>query len=139
MDRTDRNEARLRHKESHQKSPSRLGHAPTFAEAVAADPPRRPGQLLQDMLLESQGAPWIYFITDGEAIKVGSAICVESRCRELQVSHYRELRIIGKLRGTRKQERALHMRWGRFRIRGEWFRDAPEIRHFMETGKHKKR
>jgi hypothetical protein len=69
----------------------------------------------------------IYFVTDGEAIKIGFAERLRARMHQLQVANHFPLFLIGSVRGTRADEANLHARFGRLRIRGEWFKIHKEI------------
>lgn len=96
------------------------GPFPTFNEAIGGKP---------------EPKSWVYFITDGEAIKVGWAKNVERRLWLLQTSHHKPLSVLRTLRGDRVLEKQFHRRWKEHRIRGEWFRDAKEIRYFIDFGR----
>lgn len=69
----------------------------------------------------------IYFVTDGEAVKIGFASDLKSRLRILQVSHHIPLFLLGAIAGTRDDEAVLHARFDHLRLKGEWFRPAPEL------------
>lgn len=75
---------------------------------------------------------YIYFITDGEFVKIGSAERPEQRLRDLQIANARELKIlftipIYKIRGGHYQracievETYLQKGFGANHIRGEWY------------------
>lgn len=74
----------------------------------------------------------VYFITDGEAIKIGKANNPRARLSSLQTSHHKPLYIIAAIPGDEMLERQLHRTFGEFRIRGEWFKDCAEIRAFVD-------
>jgi hypothetical protein len=42
-----------------------------------------------------------------------------------------DLSVLALLEGSRQLERELHRRFAVYRLRGEWFRDVPEIRDFF--------
>lgn len=93
--------------------------------------------LQKDMLVWGRGGVTtltgaIYFIADGEAIKIGHAMDLKRRLQELQTSHYRDLKIICDLPGTEVDESYFHLRFRHLRIRGEWFRAEPELLAFIE-------
>lgn len=75
---------------------------------------------------------YVYFITDGEAVKIGKANNPKSRLAGLQTSHHKPLRFIATMPGGSELERELHRVFSRFRIRGEWFKDCKEIRDFIK-------
>ena len=79
-------------------------------------------------------ASFIYFISDGEFIKIGSAYAPERRCAELQTGNARKLKILftipiklvrggfsGDIDRTLKAERFLQNVFREFHVRGEWF------------------
>ncbi|WP_050577733.1 GIY-YIG nuclease family protein [Sinorhizobium meliloti] len=76
---------------------------------------------------------FVYFITDGDAIKIGKANNPKSRLSGLQTSHHKPLRILALMPGGEASERALHGKFHRYRIRGEWFKDCREIRNFINS------
>ena len=80
--------------------------------------------------------PWyVYFIQglDGSPIKIGRALNPEQRLKDLQVGHTDALRILAIVYDPkgRQFEAELHERFKSHKIRGEWFRPAPEIADFI--------
>jgi hypothetical protein len=75
------------------------------------------------------GRSWVYFAQAGDAgpIKIGQTRDVHTRIRALRAMHYEEIRLIGVIPETFIPESRLHNEFGPHRIRGEWFRPAPEI------------
>lgn len=72
----------------------------------------------------------VYILQAGETenVKIGWAReHVAARCYSLQAAHYETLRIIREMPGASATERWLHVRFGAYRIRGEWFRLVPEM------------
>ncbi len=59
-------------------------------------------------------------------VKIGVTVDPRRRLRQLQVMSPYELRLLGALPGD--HERAMHMRFRKRQVRGEWFRASPEIR-----------
>ncbi len=79
---------------------------------------------------------FVYLIDTGSAVKIGFSETHpdQSRLAELQIASPHELRLIGLIEGTMRDERRLQARFARHRIRGEWFRRAEEIlAYFRET------
>jgi hypothetical protein len=75
---------------------------------------------------------WIYFIGDGELVKIGySADDPGRRLEQLQTGNPRPLRLIAQYRGERYHERYLHQRFDGHHVRGEWFQLTPEILAFL--------
>lgn len=67
---------------------------------------------------------WIYFIQEGFGgpIKIGFSRNPEWRIPSLQTGNSNELRLLGKFRGTKRDEMAFHKAFLEYRIRGEWFK-----------------
>lgn len=65
----------------------------------------------------------IYFITDGEYVKIGftDSDDVGERMKTLQVGNARRLSLIGTMPGGREEECLLHALLSDFRASGEWF------------------
>jgi Meiotically up-regulated gene 113 len=74
---------------------------------------------------------WTYFIQGVplSPVKIGRAIDVPSRLKQLQTGTPHELRTLLVLNGDREME--MHDRFSRHRIRGEWFHWCDEIRNFI--------
>ena len=76
---------------------------------------------------------WIYGISDGTSLKVGYAMDIERRLRELQTGSPRELVVVYRWRVTqwksahaeivsaKNWERWYHRKLRGFHLRGEWF------------------
>lgn len=75
---------------------------------------------------------FVYFITDGDAIKIGYSDAPELRLRTLQCASHKPLRIIDTARGTPDDEKRLHKQFGHLRLKGEWFAPAPELVEFIK-------
>lgn len=71
----------------------------------------------------------VYFIApyDGGPVKVGWSIEPLKRLKDLQVSHWMELELLGCIPGKRKLEEEIQSELNYAHIRGEWFeREAAE-------------
>ncbi len=108
-------------------------------EAVAAIVESEcPGSAFGDwQLVESvagaQPTSWVYFISDEDGyIKIGVTNSIESRVAQLQTSSRQELRLIAKVPGDFTTESELHQRFAHARVRGEWFRPAPDLCDFIK-------
>ena len=65
-------------------------------------------------------------------LKIGVATDIASRIASMRTANSRELVLLGILLDAGPdEERSLHQRWSHIRIRGEWFRDTPELRRFI--------
>jgi hypothetical protein len=78
--------------------------------------------------------PAIYFVqcwpSDGTRyVKIGTAIDVQARIRELQCGNPIELELLGTIVGGRKTEAWIHRRFAELRVGGEWF----ELRDALHT------
>lgn len=74
----------------------------------------------------------IYFVTDGEAIKIGFAGNVRKRIANLQISHHFPLFLLGSIPATRHEESVIHRRFVQHRLRGEWFKIHRDILDFID-------
>lgn len=74
----------------------------------------------------------VYFVSDGGyAIKIGVGKNPEARVAEMQVGNAKRLKIAGLIRGSFELEAAIHRRFEASHVRGEWFKDTPELRSFI--------
>lgn len=76
----------------------------------------------------------VYFITDGELIKIGYSGAPTVRLKGLQSDNGRELEIIRTVPGTFEDESRLHAQFAHIRVRGEWFQATPDLVEFARTG-----
>jgi len=75
----------------------------------------------------------VYFITDGEFIKIGKAEKPIERMRKMQTANARELKILGVYECYDEElENYIHKRFSNIRVRGEWFRPSKELFAFMD-------
>jgi hypothetical protein len=77
---------------------------------------------------------YVYFISDGERVKIGRSVNIESRLNALQTSTAVPLKLLAAIPGGGR-ERELHRRFAHLRIRGEWFRLGDDLRQFIEESK----
>lgn len=75
---------------------------------------------------------YVYFVTDGEAIKIGKANNPKSRLSGLQTSHHKPLTILAVTPGNETLEREFHRIFDSKRLRGEWFQDCDEVRALVD-------
>lgn len=72
----------------------------------------------------------VYFITDGDHIKIGyTSGDVFRRLNQLNTGSPCQLYLLGYIDGSKKTEHELHTRFEKYRIRmnGEWFQGEPEL------------
>jgi hypothetical protein len=75
-------------------------------------------------------SPWLYVVQAQPSgnLKIGRATSVESRLIGLRVGTWETLTVLCQVCAfTNEPEEELHARWSEHRIRGEWFRPAPDI------------
>jgi hypothetical protein len=73
----------------------------------------------------------IYFAACGGRIKIGIAGNVMSRLKQVGNHLSEPIELIGAIPGDHELERIIHVRLRPYRLKGEWFRDCPETRHFI--------
>jgi hypothetical protein len=71
----------------------------------------------------------VYLIQAGSGgpVKIGAARNPAMRLQTLQTSHHETLRLVRVVEGNSVVERWFHKRFSSHRIRGEWFRFAPDM------------
>jgi hypothetical protein len=82
----------------------------------------------------------IYFIHDetSKAVKIGKANDPQKRLSMLQVGCSNKLAMLAMIPGNQSEEIKFHRQFGHLKIRGEWFRAAPELLEFVQTIEAKK-
>lgn len=74
----------------------------------------------------------VYFITDGEYIKIGHTIKkIKGRMIALQVGNCKELTLLGYILGEVSKEKEIHNLFRHLLIRGEWFKYSQEIIDYL--------
>jgi hypothetical protein len=76
-------------------------------------------------------AGFVYFITDGEATKIGYSAAPTRRLSDLQSGHAKRLKIVATFPGSFRQEQNLHAHFASTRIQGEWFKKDERLAHFI--------
>jgi len=74
----------------------------------------------------------VYFLRDGDHIKIGTSTDVRARVAGGQTMNPRKLVLIGSIPGGRQLEESLHLKFWPLRVRGEWFTAAPELLAFID-------
>ena len=69
----------------------------------------------------------------GRPIKVGSTVNLGARLSKMSIDHYEPVEMLYLHRGGFKEERAIHKRFARYRLRGEWYSPAPEVIEWCEA------
>lgn len=73
----------------------------------------------------------IYALCVGGYIKIGTSRDVQSRLRCTQTHHARRVDLLGVWPGGEKEETEAHSDLLEFHVRGEWFKDTPEVRRYI--------
>ena len=82
---------------------------------------------LRDARRRAAGTEGVYFISDGEYVKVGFSSAVEMRIVDMQVGNPRELKCLGVLAGPRSLESQIHDDLRHLHVRGEWYHLHQEV------------
>lgn len=89
---------------------------PELADPI--DPPEQPG---------------VYFVLQGEFIKIGVASNIRKRLKSAGTFAPCEMKLLAWQRGGRKEEQDLHAQFHSLRARGEWFRFEGELRRYVAS------
>ncbi len=81
----------------------------------------------------------VYFIKGGEAVKIGRSTKPYERVTGLATSNHQKLELLATTPGGAAEEKALHKRFAKHHIKGEWFRYCPEIAKFIAGISRKKK
>jgi len=75
----------------------------------------------------------VYFVQSrlGGPIKIGLTTQLNQRLKQLQNESPIPLQIVGALRGDEKVEAAIHERFRKLRLHGEWFEPSTELVEFI--------
>lgn len=79
----------------------------------------------------TDGWTYIYFISDGEMVKIGRAINVVSRLSSMQTSSTKPLTVLATFLAHNSIEKRIHLKFKNMRVRGEWFRLTPTLQRFI--------
>jgi len=80
----------------------------------------------------------VYFIRarcEGNPIKIGYSINPKARIKALQTASPVKLRLLKTIPGNRQIERALHRKFKKYRLRGEWFKGSKELLQYIKEVK----
>src|SRR5579885_1481545 len=75
---------------------------------------------------------FVYFVTNGDAIKIGFASDVAKRLTDLQVAHHAPLSLLGSIKALPREEKEIHQKLKHIRIMGEWFQVHDDVFSLME-------
>jgi hypothetical protein len=79
-----------------------------------------------------RGVGYVYFVRAGEHFKIGWSQRPEGRVAALQTGNPLPLSLLGSMRGSEDDERALHGAFAHWRAKGEWFRAEPAAMQLVE-------
>ncbi len=74
---------------------------------------------------------WIYFLQCKNYIKIGRTNNILKRMVEIQCFNPFPLKLLLVFEGGSKQEASLHTRFGKDRIKGEWFLLSPHLKRYI--------
>ena len=86
----------------------------------------------QPLPLNAFPSTHVYFITNGQEIKIGQSGAPLARMKDLQNSTPLPLQMLGHFRAHPDEEYRLHAMFRHLRVRGEWFRPDPELIAFID-------
>jgi hypothetical protein len=69
----------------------------------------------------------IYFLTDGEQIKIGFSTYPDARLKDIEGDRQCSLVMLGFFKGCHDEEGSLHRHFKHLHVRGDWFRSSQEI------------
>jgi hypothetical protein len=87
----------------------------------------------------TDGIGSVYAVGDGRFIKIGWARNAKKRCVNHQVSNPLQLSIIAEFPGPVELEADVQNTLKAYHVRGEWFRDTPLVRRYLESLRQKER
>lgn len=81
---------------------------------------------------QNSGDGFIYFVTLGDSVKIVHSYDVEARMVELQREAPSRLDLWFKVKGTRTDEKRLHLTFLDFKLYGEWHYKGRPLRRFVD-------
>lgn len=84
---------------------------------------------------------WVYFATaqrvGSDSVKIGFTRDLKRRTSQLNIASPERIGFCLVIPGTMRAEKALHRRFARYRLQGEWFRASDELVGFIINGRLK--
>lgn len=116
----------------------------TFLYAHFGVPNQAPGDPSEIAKIEAQKPPrkrrtYVYFIRNGTTVKIGHSASPRDRMRDMGTSNHATLEMLAILPGGVIRERALHKKFAKHRIKGEWFNLVPQITKYLASLKQKRK
>lgn len=75
---------------------------------------------------------FVYFISNGEFVKIGVASNPEKRLKQLQTANHTKLKLFAFTEGGEVVEKVMHKLFEPLRVRGEWFKLKSPLTDFMD-------
>lgn len=75
----------------------------------------------------------VYVIGFSDFVKIGWSFSIARRIEEIQIGVPEKLTVYRCLEGTIQHERALHRRFSKYRLRGEWFRLDGDLAEWIKN------
>lgn len=73
----------------------------------------------------------IYFVRAGNHVKIGHSKSHQGRLASLKTGNHEDLKVIGIVPGAPEDEKKMHKRFQKYRVRGEWFKIEGELATFL--------
>lgn len=93
-------------------------------------------EILKEIAESSKNNKGVYFITDGEYVKIGVSSCFVSRLKAIQTGNPKRLYLYAKNNCTmnmaRDMELKLHKMFSEYRTVGEWFIFSDEVKDYID-------
>jgi|SRR5262245_3906834 len=80
---------------------------------------------------DGTGWTYIYFLSDGELVKIGRAVNVIARLRAMQTSHPKPLTVLATMLAHIKFEEVIQRKFRHLRVTREWFRPNADMHDFI--------
>lgn len=74
---------------------------------------------------------YVYFVSDGDNVKIGFTTKPAKRMINLQAANPRQLRVLAVFQGPKTIEGYLHFLFREHHVSGEWFADCEAITKFL--------
>lgn len=99
--------------------------SPLKAKAIACfSPPRE--------RVNDEGV--VYFVSDGEFVKIGFTCNLKTRLSTLQTMSPRPLEVLKVISGPQTLEKEIHKKFRHFHVHGEWFNMKEDLIKYMVGG-----
>ncbi len=93
---------------------------------------RAPSNYVRERRCNALGYVYLIAAKGTGSVKIGfSSKLPDNRLRSLQTANPIDLQLLCFVHGTRRDELRYHAKFDHLRVRGEWFKDGPEIREYF--------